>query len=145
MDGTSVLRAAQTATASNKPQQTWEPADGTIDHLPVRRTGTSWMDGRKEEERKRGGENVNSQLKAARRARGLAIWGLSVMSGVSPSLLTAIEKWGYVPGADTQQRIADALGLQVDDIWTRETQPGSTSGVSDCSELPATVQTEVSE
>ncbi len=63
---------------------------------------------------------MNSQLKAARRARGLAIWGLSVMSGVSPSLLTAIEKWGYVPGASTQQRIADALGLQVEDIWIRE-------------------------
>ena len=88
---------------------------------------------------------MNSQLKAARRAQGLAIWGLSVLSGVSPSLLTAIEKWGYVPGANTQQRIADALGLQVDDIWTRETQPGSTSGVSDCPEPPATGQTGVSE
>ena len=44
---------------------------------------------------------MKSQLKAARRARGLAIWGLSVMSGVNPSLLTAIEKRGYVPGANT--------------------------------------------
>jgi lambda repressor-like predicted transcriptional regulator len=88
---------------------------------------------------------VNSQLKSARRARGLAIWGLSVLSGVSPSLLTAIEKWGYVPGANTQQRIADALGLQVNDIWMSETQPESTPGVSDCSEPLATGQTEVSE
>ena len=88
---------------------------------------------------------MNSQLKAARRARGLAIWGLSVLSGVSPSLLTAIEKWSYVPGANTQQRIADALGLQVDDIWTRETQPESKLGSSDCSEPPATEQTEVIE
>ena len=71
---------------------------------------------------------MSNQLKAARRARGLAIWGLSVISGVSPSLLTAIEKWGYVPGANTQKRIADALGVQVDDIWTRgqeETQPAA--------------------
>jgi lambda repressor-like predicted transcriptional regulator len=69
---------------------------------------------------------MSSQLKATRRARGLAIWGLSVMSGVSPSLLTAIEKWGYVPGANTQQRIADALGVQVEDIWTQEeAQPAS--------------------
>ena len=63
---------------------------------------------------------MSSQLKSIRRTRGLAIWGLSVMSGVSPSLLTAIEKWGYVPGRNTQSRIADALGVQVEDIWTRE-------------------------
>lgn len=72
---------------------------------------------------------MSSQLKATRRARGLAIWGLSVMSGVSPSLLTAIEKWGYVPGANTQKRIADALGVQVEDIWPQEekaeTRPAS--------------------
>ncbi|MGA7731288.1 MAG: hypothetical protein WCD37_08440 [Chloroflexia bacterium] len=65
---------------------------------------------------------MSSLLKAARRARGLAIWGLSVMSGVSPSLLTAIEKWGYVPNSNTQKRIADALGVQVADIWTPESE-----------------------
>lgn len=67
---------------------------------------------------------MSSQLKAARRARGLAIWGLSVMSGVSPSLLTAIEKWGYVPSSNTQMRIADALGVQVEDIWTPKAEQG---------------------
>ena len=72
---------------------------------------------------------MNNQLKAARRTRGLAIWGLSVLSGVSPSLLTAIEKWGYVPSANTRKRIAEALGLQVEDIWTREeTKPTALVG-----------------
>ncbi len=61
-----------------------------------------------------------SQLKAIRRSRGLAIWGLAVLSGVSPSLLTAIEKWGYRPSADTQRRIADALKLEIEDIWMQE-------------------------
>jgi DNA-binding XRE family transcriptional regulator len=95
------------------------------------------------DKRRRGGENVNSQLKAARRARGLAIWGLSVMSGVSPSLLTAIEKWGYVPGVNTQKRIADALGLQVEDIWTRETQ--SSEGSGECLDSQAISRSEIGE
>lgn len=86
---------------------------------------------------------MKSQLKAARRARGLAIWGLSVMSGVSPSLLTAIEKWGYVPGTDTQQRIADALGLQVEEIWTRE--PHISEGSGECPNPQAISQSEISE
>jgi lambda repressor-like predicted transcriptional regulator len=89
---------------------------------------------------------VGNQLKATRRARGLAIWGLSVMSGVSPSLLTAIEKWGYVPGADTRKRIADALGVKVEDIWTRAvSQPESASEGSECPEPPATGQYEAGE
>lgn len=63
---------------------------------------------------------MNSQLKSIRRTRGLAIWGLSVLSGVSPSLVTAIEKWGYVPGSNTQGRIANALGVKVEEIWSEE-------------------------
>ena len=86
---------------------------------------------------------MNSQLRAIRRARGLAIWGLSVMSGVSPSLLTAIEKWGYVPGTNTQQRIADALGLQVEDIWIRETKRSESSG--ECPDTQAISRSEVKE
>jgi DNA-binding XRE family transcriptional regulator len=89
---------------------------------------------------------MNSQLKAARRARGLAIWGLSVMSGVSPSLVTAIEKWGYVPGVDTQKRIAEALGLQVEDIWVpEESQPTATSTDEESRECPAPLPAEQSE
>ena len=88
---------------------------------------------------------MNSQLKAARRARGLAIWGLSVMSGVSPSLLTAIEKWGYVPGVNTQKRIADALGLQVEDIWIRAESPSASDGSEERPGPLATEQNEFSE
>jgi DNA-binding XRE family transcriptional regulator len=68
------------------------------------------------------------------------------MSGVSPSLLTAIEKWGYVPGADTRKRIADALGVKVEDIWIRaESQLDPTSERSECPEPPATGQYEADE
>ncbi len=89
---------------------------------------------------------MNSQLKAARRARGLAIWGLSVMSGVSPSLLTAIEKWGYVPGVNTQKRIANALGLQVEDIWALvRSQPTVTSTDEESGQCPAPLPAEQSE
>lgn len=48
------------------------------------------------------------------------MWGLSVLSGVSPSLLTAIEKWAYVPTTNTQERIAAALGLRIEEIWDQE-------------------------
>ena len=89
---------------------------------------------------------MENQLKPARRARGLAIWGLSVISGVSPSLLTAIEKWGYVPTANTQQRIAEALGVQVEDIWIRaESQSKSSTQGRECSEPLATGQNETDE
>jgi lambda repressor-like predicted transcriptional regulator len=89
---------------------------------------------------------VSNQLRATRRARGLAIWGLSVMSGVSPSLLTAIEKWGYVPGADTRQRIADALGVQVEDIWTQTvSQPQSAAEASEYPKARPTSQGEIRE
>ena len=89
---------------------------------------------------------MKNQLKAVRRERGLAIWGLSVISGVSPSLLTAIEKWGYVPTANTQQRIAEALGVQVEDIWIQpESQSESRSQGSKCSEPLATGQNETGE
>ncbi len=70
---------------------------------------------------------MTNQLRAIRRARGLAVWGLCVISGVSPSLLTAIEKWAYVPTTNTQQRIADALGVNIEDIWIQNEPPSEAS------------------
>jgi lambda repressor-like predicted transcriptional regulator len=58
-----------------------------------------------------------NNLKAIRKEKGLASWGLSVKSGVSTSTLTAIEKWSYVPGEETQRRIASALGVTAAAIW----------------------------
>jgi DNA-binding XRE family transcriptional regulator len=39
-------------------------------------------------------------------------------------MLSAIERWGYRPGADLCERIAAALGVAVSDVWPEgEAQP----------------------
>lgn len=60
---------------------------------------------------------MTNNLRHLRRERGLAAWGVAVKSGVSTATLTAIEKWNYVPKRSTQERIANALQVQADEIW----------------------------
>jgi lambda repressor-like predicted transcriptional regulator len=65
-----------------------------------------------------------NQLRPLRRAQGLPLWGLAVRARTSPGTLSAIERWGYRPGADLQQRIAAALGVTVAEIWPRVEEQG---------------------
>jgi len=66
---------------------------------------------------------VRNRLKQVRHRRDLAIYGLSALSGVSPTVISAVERWDYRPGAEVRQRIAAALGVGVAEIWpARETQ-----------------------
>jgi DNA-binding XRE family transcriptional regulator len=58
-----------------------------------------------------------NHLRRLRRVQGLSLWGLAVGVGTSPTTLSAIEKWGYRPGAALCERIATALGVPVSDIW----------------------------
>jgi DNA-binding XRE family transcriptional regulator len=58
-----------------------------------------------------------NRLREFRREHGLALWGLTARTGVSASTLSAIERWDYVPTSHVQQRIADALGVDVSAIW----------------------------
>jgi DNA-binding XRE family transcriptional regulator len=58
-----------------------------------------------------------NSLKRVRRAHGLAQYGLAAQAGVSPTMVSAIERWNYHPTAAVCQRIAAALGVQVADIW----------------------------
>ncbi len=60
---------------------------------------------------------MQNNLKEIRQSQKLASWGLSVKSGVSTSTITAIEKWDFVPSLTTQQKIATALEVDVEDIW----------------------------
>lgn len=61
---------------------------------------------------------MTNRLSELRRARGLPLRALTVATGgISASTLSAIERWGYVPAQATRARIADALGVNVEDIW----------------------------
>jgi lambda repressor-like predicted transcriptional regulator len=65
---------------------------------------------------------VTNLLKQVRQRHALAIYGLSALSGVSPTILCAVERWNYCPGDEVRQRIAAALGVDVAEIWpARET------------------------
>jgi DNA-binding XRE family transcriptional regulator len=67
---------------------------------------------------------VSNHLRRLRKGQGLSLWGLAVCVGTSPTTLSAIEKWGYRPGAALCERIATALGVSVSDIWPEsEAQP----------------------
>jgi lambda repressor-like predicted transcriptional regulator len=59
-------------------------------------------------------------LRTLRRAQGLSLWGLAVRAGTSPTVLSAIERWHYRPGADLRARIARALGVTGHEIWPEE-------------------------
>jgi DNA-binding XRE family transcriptional regulator len=63
---------------------------------------------------------VTNNLKALRQDRGLALYGLAALAGVSPTTLSAIEQWNYRPTGSVRGRIAAALGVQVTDIWMAE-------------------------
>jgi DNA-binding XRE family transcriptional regulator len=65
-----------------------------------------------------GGKGMKSnRLREFRREQELALWGLAARAGVSPSTLSAIERWDYLPSPPVRQRIADALGVNVLAIW----------------------------
>jgi DNA-binding XRE family transcriptional regulator len=60
-----------------------------------------------------------NKLRELRRAQHLSQWGLAVNVGTSTAMLSAIERWGYRPGAALCARIATALGVSIDDIWPK--------------------------
>ncbi|MGH8070062.1 MAG: helix-turn-helix domain-containing protein [Candidatus Entotheonellia bacterium] len=68
-------------------------------------------------------QGVTNNLKSLRQARGLALYGLAALAGVSPTTLSAIERWNYRPTVSVRGRIAAALGVQVTDIWMAEKEP----------------------
>ena len=42
---------------------------------------------------------------------------LSVAAGVSPAMLVAIERYGYLPGPDVRVKLANALGISEAMLW----------------------------
>jgi DNA-binding XRE family transcriptional regulator len=60
---------------------------------------------------------VSNRLRELRRNQGVAQYGLAVQADVSPTIIGAIERHDYVPGAPVRARIAAALGVSEADIW----------------------------
>jgi DNA-binding XRE family transcriptional regulator len=56
-------------------------------------------------------------LRRLRQARRLAQAGVAVRAGCSPTTILLIERWGHVPSPPVQKKIAEALHVQVADIW----------------------------
>jgi DNA-binding XRE family transcriptional regulator len=63
---------------------------------------------------------VRNLLKQVRHRRDLAIYGLSALSGVSPTVICAVERWHYYPGDEVRRRIAAALAVDVSAIWPEQ-------------------------
>ena len=72
-----------------------------------------------------------NNLRTIRRTKGLALWGLAARAGVSATTLSAVERWGYLPGADVRRRVAEALGVGAPDIWPETSQDGIRREASD--------------
>jgi DNA-binding XRE family transcriptional regulator len=59
----------------------------------------------------------SNNLRKLRRDKDLSLWGVAVRARTSATTLSAIERWGYKPGVELQERIANAPGVKVADIW----------------------------
>lgn len=58
-----------------------------------------------------------SNLRRLRKARGLVLMALAVRAGVSIATLHAADRHGYIPSDPTRRRIANALGVKLEDLW----------------------------
>lgn len=72
-----------------------------------------------------------NHLRTIRRTTGLALWGLAARAGVSATTLSAVERWGYLPGPDVRSRVAEALGVDVPAIWPELPEDGTRREVPD--------------
>lgn len=59
----------------------------------------------------------NLRLRQARLERQLAIFGLAARAGVSASTISAAEHWGYLPGPAVRTRLAETLGVPIEELW----------------------------
>lgn len=60
--------------------------------------------------------NTNA-LRELRTKMRLPIAAVAVRAKVGTATLTMVEKYGHVPRSETQQRIARALNVSVQEIW----------------------------
>jgi hypothetical protein len=51
--------------------------------------------------------------------------GLAVQAKISTATLGAIERFGYVPSKERQERLAAVLGVGISDIWPEQEGTGN--------------------
>lgn len=65
----------------------------------------------------KGTETLPNALRTARQAVGLTQTQLAARAGVTIGTISHVEHWGFVPRAETQARLAAALGRSVSDLF----------------------------
>ena len=58
-----------------------------------------------------------SNIRTLRKSQKKTLMALAHDTGSTPAWLTYIERYGHIPGSDLRQRIAEALGVEEDDLW----------------------------
>jgi len=58
-----------------------------------------------------------NRVREVRHLRGMALQELAVKAKVAPGTLTMIERYGYCPGPDMRQRIAEVLGMIKEELF----------------------------
>lgn len=58
-----------------------------------------------------------NRVRERRKQLRLAQQALGVAARVSPSILVSIERYDYRPTKEVQQRLADALGCTIEQLW----------------------------
>ena len=61
-----------------------------------------------------------NQFKKSRIARGYSQLKLSVVAGISPAMIVAIEKYGYIPGPWVKAKLVKALGVSEATLWPNQ-------------------------
>src|SRR5882672_2071774 len=69
------------------------------------------------ERRETASAGLGSRLRVAREQKGMTVRGLARYVGVSPSLVSQIERSRVMPSVGTLYAIANELGLVVDDLF----------------------------
>ncbi len=60
---------------------------------------------------------TSNKVREQRLRMGLVQQELAVIAGVNPSMLTMIERYGYVPSEPVRRRIAEALHSSDEQLW----------------------------
>lgn len=67
--------------------------------------------------------DLGARLRAARERKGMTVRGLARYVGVSPSLVSQLERGRVMPSVGTLYSIANELGLVVDDLFRGSDKP----------------------
>ena len=71
----------------------------------------------------------DNALRALRTRLRLPIAAVAVRAKVGTATITMIERYGHEPRPETKERLARALGVEVQQIWPSGDQPDSLTAV----------------